>query len=401
MAEVIERETVFHTNDGDVVGSPGGRDIAVTHGEETYPIESRVFYGTYEVLGKTGPRMIVRRLIHVRIAKEVISAFAEYDYGTSSGVVSVDRGGWLYQSDDGDEGLINAAKKHVGHVEVGPIEEVERVPWRKRFERVNTVLTFLPPVLTALALISLSTAAEPSARSWATAASALETTLLFLGLGLAVWIRLRGWALKAAVSAGVKVAARYQLAAQILGEPGSRQFPQMTLWRAAQSGPRPDPGTLFSTENVARLKTLRACLAETVEEINGGIRRDIAIERTGEVAEVISVLLAVGGNLWLIFVSHLEAIELVSLWLPSLIGALHTLRSHRRTAERIPLLTAFSKQLGFVKTQLQALTDWTAEEPAQKSATREAVLRFLCKTIGQYCQSELQLATSQRPDLPA
>lgn len=401
MAEVIERETVFHTNDGDVIGRPGERDIAITHGEETYPIPSRIFYGTYEVLGKTGPRMIARRLIHVRIAREVTSQFAEYDYGTAPGVVSVDRGGWLYQSDDGDQGLINAAKKHVGHVEVGPIEEVERVPWRSRFERANMVLTFLPPILTALALLSLSSAEQPAAAASATAASAVETALLFLGLGLAVRIRRQGWALKAAVGAGVQVAARYQLAAQILGEPGSQQFPQMTLWRAAQTGPRPDPGSLHSRENVGRLGTLRGYLAETLDEINAGIRRDLGIERAGELAEVASVLLAIGGNLWLIFVSHLEPIELVALWLPSLIGALHSLRSRRRTAERIPLLSAFSKQLAFLKTQLQALADWSAEEPAQKSATREAVLRFVCKVIGQYCQSELQLATSQHPDLPA
>jgi hypothetical protein len=401
MAEDVERETVFHTNDGDVIGRPGERDVAVTQGEETYPILSRVFYGVYEVIGKTGPRMIARRLIHVRIAREVISSDAEYDYGTAPGVVSVSRGGWWYQSDDDDEGMINADKKHTSHVEVGPIGEVEHVPWRRRFERVNVLLTFLPPLLTALALVSLSGAAEPGARSWATAASALETTLLFLGLGVAVWVRWRGWALKAAVSAGVSVATQYQLAALILGEPGSRQFPQMTLWRAAQSAARKDPGTLYSAENAERLRTLRAQLAETLKDISAGIRRDLRVERASEIAEVFSVLLAVGGNLWLIFVSHVEAIELVSLWLPSFIGGLHALRSQRRTSERIPLLNAFVKQLGFVKTQLQALADWSPDEPRQKSATREAVLRFVCKIIGQYCQSELQLATSQHPEMPA
>jgi hypothetical protein len=401
LAENIERETVFHTNDGDVIGRPGERDIAITQGEETYPIPSRIFYGAYEVLAKTGPRMVARRLIHVRIAREVTSREAEYNYGTAPGIVSVSRGGWLYQTDDGDEGLINAAKKHVGHVEVGSIKEVGRVPWRKRFERVNLLLTFLPPILTALALVSLTAAAEPATKSWAAAVSALETTLLFLGLGIAVWVRRRGWALKAAVSAGVNVATRYQLAAQILGEPGSTQFPQMTLWRAAQAAAREDPGTLYSAENTERLSALRTYLAETLAEIGAGIRRDLRIERASEIAELMSVLLAVGGNLWLIFVSHLEAIELVSLWLPSLIGALHALRSHKRTAERIPLLNAFFKQLGFVGTQLRALAEWTPDEPSQKSATREAVLRFVCKIIGQYCQSELQLATSQHAEMPA
>ena len=46
-AEKVLKETVYHTNDGDVIGRPGDRDIAVTQGDETYPIPSRVFYGTY------------------------------------------------------------------------------------------------------------------------------------------------------------------------------------------------------------------------------------------------------------------------------------------------------------------------------------------------------------------
>jgi hypothetical protein len=398
LAADVEQETVFHTNDGDVIGRPGERDIAITQGDETYPVPSRVFYGTYEVIGKTGPRMIARRLIHVRIAREIVSASAEYDYGTAPGVVSVSRGGWLYQSDDNDEGLINAEKKHVGHVEVGPIEEVERGLWRSRFELVNLLLTFLPPILTALALISLS--AKTVAPSLANAVSALETTLLFLGLAVAVWMRTRRWALKAAVRAGVNVATKYQLVAQILGEPGSRQFPQMTLWRAAQTPARKDPGALYSAQNAERFRTLREYLAETLDDIGSEIRRDLRIERIGEIGELASVLLAVGGNLWLIFVPQLDTIELVSLWLPSLIGALHAIRSHRRTGERIPLLNAVFKQLAFARTQLQALAEWNHDEPAQKSAQREAVLRFVCKVVGQYCQSELQLATSQQPEIP-
>jgi hypothetical protein len=403
LAEVIERETLFHTNDGDVIGRPGERDIAITQGDETYPIPSRIFFGTYEVIGKTGTRMIARRLIHVRIAREVVSASVEYDYGTAAGVVAVDRGGWLYQSDDDDEGLINKKKKHVGHFEVGPVEQVERVSWSRRFEQMNMFLTFLPPILTALALVSFSLAggSDTDTGSWKDAASGLETTLLFLGLGVGLWMRARRWALKAAVRAGVQVATRYQLVAQILGEPGSRQFPQMALWRAGQAAAGKDPGALYSEQNAKRFETLREYLAETQEDIGTAIRRDLRIERMGEVAEVLSILLAVGGNLWLMVVPEARPVELVSLWLPSLIGALHAVRSHRRTAERLPLLHMLFKQLEFVRAQLLTFAEWRADEPAQRSAAREAVLRFVCKVIGQYCQSELQLATSQRPEMPA
>jgi hypothetical protein len=397
-AERVLKETVYRTSTGDVVGRPGERDIAVTQGEETYPIPSRVFYGTYEVINEHGPRMIARRLVHVRLAQEVTSADAEFDYGTG-GIVSVDRGGWLYQSDDGDHGMVSKEKKQVGHIEVGPIEEVDQAPWNQRFRWANAFLTFLPPVLTLLALLSLEASHEPSTEWFARTGPAVETALLVLGLGVAVWIRSQRWALKAAVSAGMKVSQRFQLASEILGEGSSQAFPQMTLWRAAQTPPRKDPGTLFSPQNVERFKTLRQHLGATQDEINRGIELNERVERAGERAELLAVALAVAGNLFLL-ASHSTLIELASLWLPSVIGAFHALRSHRRSAERVPLLNDFAKQLKYVKTRLQVLNDWRPDEPADTSAERESVLRFTCKIIGQYCQAELQQAVSQHPDLP-
>jgi len=399
-AERVLKETVFRTSSGDVIGRPGERDIAVTQGDETYPIPRRVFYGTYEVINEHGAQMIARRLVHVRIAREVTSADAEFNYGGASGIVSVDRGGWLYQSDDDDEGMVSRDRKRVGHVEVGPIKEVDNAPWPTRFRLANAFLTFLPPVLTALALLSLEASHSPSTEWFARTGPAIETALLLLGLGVAVWIRSQRWALKAAVSAGMKVSQQFQVAAEILGEGASQRFPQMTLWRAAQMPPRPDPATLYSAQNVERFTQLRKHLGETQDEINQGIERNDWIERAGEGAELLAVTMAVGFNLYLLFWSESTVIELASLWLPSLIGAFHALRSHRRTAERIPLLTDFAKQLKYVKTRLQALHDWRPDESPEMSAERESVLRFTCKIIGQYCQAELQQAMNQHPDLP-
>jgi hypothetical protein len=175
----------------------------------------------------------------------------------------------------------------------------------------------------------------------------------------------------------------------------------MPLWRAAQAPISGSGTSLHSAENIDRFRNLRSLLNDTINEVGNAIKRNRRIEWVGTVAENLAIALAVAGNLWLLFVSHLTTIELISLWLPSLMGAFHSLRSHRRTAERIPLLSDFWKQLRFVRTQLQVLVDWKPEETQTRSAQREAMLRFLCEIIGKYCQDELMLAMNQHPDLPS
>lgn len=170
----------------------------------------------------------------MRTAWLVISEDAEFNYGSDRGVVSVSRGGWLYKSDEDDFGVINPEKKHEGHVEAGPVAEVGQVGWRRRFERKAIFLTFLPPVLTFLALLSFGLSSQPDAKWIPGALTGLEMALLFAGVGSVLWMRRKGWSLKAAISAGIRIALEFQLAAEMLRKKGSSSFPHMTLWRAAQ-----------------------------------------------------------------------------------------------------------------------------------------------------------------------
>jgi hypothetical protein len=157
-----------------------------------------------------------------------------------------------------------------------------------------------------------------------------------------------------------------------------------------------------SAENEKRLRLLLARVGDTLAEVEKSIAMSDRLERTGEVTESLAVMTAIATNLWLIFVSHLEAIDFAALWLPSVLGAFSLLRSNRRTAERIPMLSDFAQQLRLIKAQMITLSHWTTGEPSQQSTERETILRLLCKLVGQYCQRELQLAMSQQraPELP-
>jgi len=395
-AEILQSETVLETKDGPVTGRPGDIAMTAADGGERYPILSNIFYGTYEVLGQVGNRLIARRLMHVRTAWEVLSPDAELSYGPDRGTVSVARGGWLYQSDDRDFGLINLTEKHKGHTEVGPIQKVEQTSWSRRFERLTWFLMFLPPLMTGIALLGLSL---PEGTWGRTGLTAIETGLLLIGAGAFAWARIEGWEMKAAVSAGAKAAAEFQPAAQLLGERKSEHFPQMALWRAAQARPASGNVLVYSPENARTLDELRGRLGSMVQEIKEEISSSRRIEELGTVLAAAAVAAVIGSNIWLIFAPHLP-VELFALWLPSLIGAFHALGYHKRVAEQVPLLNEFARQLDFIKAQLQSTAQWDAAELPQLSGTREAALRLLCKVIGQYSQAELRLAIAQHPSLP-
>ena len=124
-AEILETQQDFQTADGFVTGRPG--DVVVTaYGGERYPIPRSVFFGTYEVIGQVGRRLVARRLIHTRRAWPVVSANAAFDYGKGRGTVAVMKGAWLYQTDDADFGVINPDVKHKGHTEAGTVASLSR-----------------------------------------------------------------------------------------------------------------------------------------------------------------------------------------------------------------------------------------------------------------------------------
>jgi hypothetical protein len=399
-AEVLSEEMMIDTKDGPLKGRKGDVVMTAKDGGERYPILPAVFYGTYEVLGQVGNRLVVRRLMHVRKAWEVLSPQAEFSYGADRGVVGVARGGWLYQTDETDFGMVSPQEKRKGHAEIGPISKVQDTDWSARFERLSRFLTFLPVVLTALALLSLGLPEEIMGGVARTAFIVVETLLLLAGVAAFAWARRERWEMKAAVASGTGAAVEFQMAAQLLGERGSVRFPQMSLWRAAQTAASGVRCPAFSAENVAAFSRVRKSLAVMVEDLQQKIDANEWIEKLGTRLAAGAVVCVVVSNLWLIFVSHVVLIEMAAMWLPSLIGALHSLSYQKHVSDRVPLLNEFVSQLNFINGQLITLSAWSASEDLQQSAAREAALRLLCRVIGQYSQAELRLAIRRQTDLP-
>jgi len=335
--------------------------------------------------------------MHVRTAWEVLSPDAEFDYGTDRGVVSVKRGGWLYQSDDNDYGLINPSVNQTGHVAVGPIKDVLGFQWWGRLERVGALLTFLPVLLTLLALLSLYASWAMRSDMLSKSLTAASTFLLVFGVGCALWIEQNNWRLKAAVSAGVETARKFQSVVKMLGCSPSEEFPQMALWRAGQQVP---VGVSDDKQDLDRdLQYLRSAIAEVSDEIEADIRRNALLERLGEMGQIVMASLVVLINIWLFFSkTSIHVLEVTATWLPSLLGCFHSLTYRKRTADRMSTLREFVDQLKFVKTRLQD-GEITEKTPAA-SSLRIATLQLLCRLIGRYCQDELEIALAQRPSLP-
>jgi len=395
-AEILSEQTIFDTADGQVVGRQG--DVAITAYEgERYPILSQVFYGTYEVLGRVGARVIGRRLVHVRRAWPIRSADAEFDYSDNRGVVSVARGGWLYQSDETDFGVINPNVNERGHVVVGSVIEVDSIRWEKRFNHVTNLLTFLPCVLTLLALAALAVSLSGH-KSWVRdMLLILETMLLLAGATGVWWMRRDRWWLKAALSTGQTLASDFQVAVELLGHERSKSFPQMALWRAAQTEHTTDYARHSSKKSCAMISRATMLIGETIEEMRARISRHHLMHRLVNASAVIAIVMVVASNLWLVVITHITALELLVVWLPALIGALHVLNDRKFGLSRMSLLLETISKLIFVKQQL--LATFSLPQDSDSDHQSEAALKLLCKVIGHYCQEELRLAIAQEPQL--
>jgi hypothetical protein len=223
-----------------------------------------------------------------------------------------------------------------------------------------------------------------------TALVAVEIALLLTGVGAFLWARADRWELKAAVATALRVARQFQPAAQVLGEQTLEDFPQVTLWRAAQPAPS-STSSVFSPDNEERLMGLRRQLSSLIEETEGTVARSSALVRFGTAGLIIAGLLAMPCNGWLAIVSHLEVVEGVYVWLPSLMGAFQAVRQRQRVLGLVPLLS----ELNFIRSRLLVFASWDEKESRKKSAGREAALRHLCKVIGQYGQTRLGLAIWQ------
>lgn len=389
-ARRLERQESIDAADGPVDGRVG--DFVIQFGTEHYPIRPEVFYGTYQIMGQVGLRYVGKRLLHERRAWEIVSNTAEYDY-VQGGTVAVDRGGWLYRSDDDDFGLINAKAKRRSHIEIGTSRDYDRGKWKERFERAVFWLSLLPPALAFLALVAFAIHDEYP-----------RITQVLLGgesLGLAigvyaVWrIRKSRWALRAALDAGTEVARDFQGAVQLLGQSPSQSFPSMALWRAAQ---RDD--ILHPNLTADGLRKLKEQIYTTQDRINNYVKSYHASESMAERISWVSAVLVLGLIL-VAMLSHTEIFELLAIWLPSVVGAVNASAWRRQLIRRANVGRDFLSELHFVRVRLLHLAP--KDDSVPNGAHEEealAAIRSLCRATAEYTQHQLWFALAEDPHVP-
>lgn len=400
-AEFLHDFRSFDTADGVVMGRPG--DVAITgYGGEVWPIKREVFLGTYMLLGVVGDHLVAQRLIHVRRAWKIESDDAVLDYGQDRGQVAAPREGWLYQSDDDDFGYINPDVNRVGHTEVGSEAATNERRWNTIYTTTVTALTCLPPFLAMIALLAFSLSVNSHHLAMILVAS--ETILLLAGAALAGAMRRWKWALKACVQDGLKLCFRFQPAAQLLGERVSKHFPAMTLWRAAQQEMLPNRPS--SIERCLVDSTLQQLVmtevASTLEILKHEIHRRHRHERGAVLATLGVFVIIVFANACVLSnycrISH-EALEVVAIWLPSVIGAAHAYAFKKRLADRIGAMHEFSAQLKFVQTRLFQIC--SNSSPSDLDGRRmTANLRLLCRFVAEYSQREIRFGIWSEPEVP-
>jgi len=258
------------------------------------------------------------------------------------------------------------------------------------FSAFSWFLTALPPVL---ALVALGIQGlDEEAAAWKDALIRLEVCLLLSGVVAFACMRLGRWERKAAVRVGADVVRDFQPAAQLLGESPSATFPHMALWRAAQVPTTKVP--CHSPENAAMLDRLYEPLSKLILVIRRKSRASGWIEWGSAAATVLAVAGALGGHVWLYFYPNPDAhwVEVALLWLPSLIAAIHSWSFRNHVADKARVLEGLATQLEFLRDRMLPLLKWSPEERAEMAEQRHAMLRLLCRVIGQYCQAELRFA---------
>jgi hypothetical protein len=392
-AQRLDTSSEIETADGPVMGRPGDFVVTQSNGER-YPIVASVFYGTYQVLGRVGSRFIGKRLLHIRRAWPIVSAHAEFDYGKGRGKVAAPRGGWIYRSDENDYGLINAEAKLLAHIEVGTAKSLHDIDWKGRFRRAVALISLLPPVMSLLALLAFTAASNHHCKL-SRALLAAEGTCVLLGAAAVWWIRKDRWVLKRAVSSGSEIASNFQCAVGLLGQTGSDLFPDMALWRAAQSDHEcPD---FFSSQAIR-------CVKDRVSAAYEDERLDIEEHHTEEkrtnLLSWIAALIVCACIVCAISIKW-QPLELLAIWLPSVVGAMHASASRRQILNRIGAGQEFLAELAFVRSQLMSLVpdDLLDTQDTARAETFCATLRVLCRAAAEHAQRKLQFAIGENPNV--
>ncbi len=388
-AERLELTSDIETADGVVKGRRGDFVVTLANGER-YPIVASVFYGTYQILGRVGARFVGRRLLHPRRAWPIESAYGELDYGSGRGKVAVARGGWVYRSDEDDYGLINAEAKHLAHIEVGSARSLEKKNWKRRFRWAAGLISALPPAMTLVALVAFR--AHDHHLNLSEALLEVEGVCLVLGLIGVWWIRKDKWVLKAAVAHGTRIALEFQCVVESLGQKPSELFPSMALWRVAQS--EESPAAELSAQALRKVK-------DQVYAIHDEVQEEVERHHRAEKLALIFSWVSVGAVLCCIYYALQGSAnaELLAIWLPSAVGAVHSWSGRRQISNRIGAGREFLSELAFVKSRLMHLAP---DDQTSGSADRDLIgaLRVLCRAAAEHIQRQMQFAIAEDPHTP-
>lgn len=391
-AEVLQMGRHFETLDGKVSGQRG--DVGVIgYGGEQWPVKREIFLGCYMIVGRVGNHLTAQRLIHPRLAWQVESDDATFDY-QGRGRVNALRGGWLYQADDGDFGYLNPEVKHQGHVEIGYCSSIDSRPWKQRVAVVLWTLLLMPPVLSFLALLAFL-AQTKEAHGLSRGLVGGEIVLLIIGAALALGMRKGHWISKSLVAESQKLALEFQVAVRLLGERSSQLFPAMALWRSAQQRLLPEgaPECKLVRDEAAE-QSLRLAIDRAYDAMQAAVHREHVVEQLAKWLTLWGFVAIVLCNILLVFGLHMPKLEVGAIWLPAAIGCAHTLTFRRRSVDRIAALKELVGILGFVKVRLYGPTC------VSDDLERESILRLLCRSIALHGQKELQFALNSEPEVP-
>lgn len=389
-ARRLDVQVDIQTADGMITGRVGDMVMTTDTGEQ-YPILSKIFYGTYQILGRVGSRFVCRRLLHARRAWTVISAQAEFDYGR--GLVSVARGSWVYQSDDTDYGVINSAVKHAAHIDLGGAKQFKATDWNRLVRRTALVSAFLPPVMTVVALAAYSAALTHSIIQ-SQILLGVEAILLAVGV-LVVWMaRKQRWFLKAALASETWISHEFQSAVELLGQEPSRAFPSMALWRAAQAD-----DTELQTYSAVDLRAVKDKLYAACDRVLHETERNHRDEHWAAVLAWIAAG-AIMVCIILALCTHSPIFEVLAILLPSIVSSAHAYVSRRQTVQRIGSGREFLSQLEFVKKQLNEVSTSANASASINNDHVTATLRVLCRVAAEYTQQQLEFALREEPGLP-
>lgn len=390
--EFLSNSKQLKTLDGFVQGRRGDYVVSTTGGEQ-YPILASVFLGAYQIVGRVKNHIIAKRLIHVRRAWPIISNHAEFNYGDDRGTVRGLKNGWIYQSDDNDFGLVNREEKEKGHVVVGPASTLHDINWRRRKNLLSNFLTSVSPILTLLALLAFAAYTELNKPQVATVLLSMELALLALTLAVSQLSSRNNWSLKAAAATGDIVASKLQVAAEILGQSSSSKFPGMTLWRAAQLDVAIP--TVLSSSKLRELKTTLSDLQQnTFDEVAHYARA----ERISRFIVISTISIMISLLIYLLAFQHHWQIELVAIWLPSVVGAVHAFDARKKMDHRAMSARSFFSEIKFVGDELYRILPNDSDIQPNSVAHQEvtALIKALCKFAGDYSQNELELSIQEK-----